>query len=108
MIGVRRDAGLIVAHLLEQAHVVDDSRRDTGTIDVDGRRRPLFERHRAIRTPANNRHPHGSLAEGAHASDGPKRRLRASIWQFFLPMKCVRIILQFGLYAADPRDRLGP
>ena len=32
----------------------------------------------------------------------------ASICQFFLPIKCARIILHFGLYAAGARDRLCP
>jgi hypothetical protein len=32
-----------------------------------------------------------------------QRQLRASIWQFCLPIKCARIILHFGLYAAGAR-----
>ena len=48
--------------------------------------------------PANSCRPQGYVPEGAHV--GKARRgadCRASICQFFLPIKCARIILHFGL-----------
>jgi hypothetical protein len=47
---------------------------------------------------------HGHLPKAARVLDDPMpRRSRASICQFCLPIKCARIILHFGLYAAGAR-----
>jgi len=89
-----------------------DTAADPGIPRTDDRRARTavsIAAHAFQRTRLAGYSPRGYLfIMRLYSTARPRRRLRAAICQFFLPIKCARIILHFRLDALDARDRLGP